>query len=793
MKAVPFYFKILVLATATFAIVSVFLAVSFFVIPNSSVFAATTSTLRPTADGGDDTWKNSSNSNCSGVDCYTEVDESSGASCTNSDGDTSYIKSDASGANQTFNLDVSGITDGWTITNIAITACYSEGDTTLGTFQTRYCNDGNCSSSGVDLMGIAIYSESTQNHSVNFVKSGGSDIEIGVTQTKSAKNIYISQISAVITFIADGIAPSAVSDLAPSGATSSSIDLDWTAPGDDGSSGTATTYDVRYSTALITDGNWTSATAVTGEPTPSVAGTAESMTISNLDANTLYYFAIKTSDEDSNESALSNVPSLSTTVSSDSTAPDAVSDLALSSPSNSSIVVSWTAPGDDGSTGTATTYDLRYSTSVISSGNFSGATEVTGEPSSSVAGSSESMIVTGLSATTLYYFAIKTSDEVPNTSSISNVESLTTTDTADSTSPNAVSSLALSGATETSIDLGWTAPGDDGSTGTATTYDVRYSTSEITEGNWSSATAATGEPTPSVAGSSESMTVSSLSAGTTYYFAIKTSDEMPNVSALSNVPSLSTSGGSGVSIPEGGGGVRPSTIRFSGRAYPGSSIEVLTMSALDVLINVPLESSSVDSDGVFFAQTLGLISGSYFVGLQITDKDGNKTDFISFDVDLLSEYLIVGDMIIPPTMLIETQEVKIGEDVHMSGYGIPETTLELNIDDELVQVYELKDDGSYNIAYNVSSLSVGTHYVRVREHDLVNDEYSAFSSSRAFKITALLFPEADLNKDDKVNITDWSIFLSKWGSEEEKSSIDFNGDGKVNIIDLSIFLRAITI
>jgi len=113
----------------------------------------------------------------------------------------------------------------------------------------------------------------------------------------------------------------------------------------------------------------------------------------------------------------------------------------------------------------------------------------------------------------------------------------------DTTAPAAVSNLAASGATSSSIDLSWTAPGDDGSTGTATSYDVRYSTATITEGNWGSATQATGEPTPSVAGTGENLTVSGLTASTLYYFAIKTSDEIPNVSAISDIASLTTSAG----------------------------------------------------------------------------------------------------------------------------------------------------------------------------------------------------------------------------------------------------------
>lgn len=112
----------------------------------------------------------------------------------------------------------------------------------------------------------------------------------------------------------------------------------------------------------------------------------------------------------------------------------------------------------------------------------------------------------------------------------------------DTTPPAVITNLVLSGATSNSINLVWTAPGDDGNTGTASSYDVRYSTSAITEANWSSATQAIGEPTPSAAGANESMTVSGLVSDTTYYFAIKTSDEVPNTSAISNVPSLATLG-----------------------------------------------------------------------------------------------------------------------------------------------------------------------------------------------------------------------------------------------------------
>ncbi|MFH1459036.1 MAG: hypothetical protein ABIG64_01500, partial [Candidatus Omnitrophota bacterium] len=49
------------------------------------------------------------------------------------------------------------------------------------------------------------------------------------------------------------------------------------------------------------------------------------------------------------------------------------------------------------------------------------------------------------------------------------------------------------------------------------------------------ATQASGEPTPSIAGTSQSMTINGLSSQTTYYFAMKASDEAANVAAISNI------------------------------------------------------------------------------------------------------------------------------------------------------------------------------------------------------------------------------------------------------------------
>jgi hypothetical protein len=87
-------------------------------------------------------------------------------------------------------------------------------------------------------------------------------------------------------------------------------------------------------------------------------------------------------------------------------------------------VITWTAPGDDGATGTAAEYDLRRSTSMITDCNFALATRcTTGTPQS--AGSEECASITGLTACQTYYYALRTRDDAGNWSPISNVISLT--------------------------------------------------------------------------------------------------------------------------------------------------------------------------------------------------------------------------------------------------------------------------------------------------------------------------------------------------------------------------------
>ncbi|MEO7990302.1 MAG: S8 family serine peptidase [Chryseolinea sp.] len=104
----------------------------------------------------------------------------------------------------------------------------------------------------------------------------------------------------------------------------------------------------------------------------------------------------------------------------------------------------------------------------------------------------------------------------------------------DGDAPDAINDLSASSVAITDITLTWTSPLDSGN-GSASVYDIRYSTSPITEENFGDATSYLNPPIPKAAGETENLTISGLLPGTVYYFAIKSADFFGNFSSVSNI------------------------------------------------------------------------------------------------------------------------------------------------------------------------------------------------------------------------------------------------------------------
>ncbi len=331
----------------------------------------------------------------------------------------------------------------------------------------------------------------------------------------------------------DHIPPAMIIDLS-SQSLETSIELYWTAPGDDGNEGTALRYEIRYNESEINEDNWIISGEIDNEIVPDTAGTLENITISNFPIQVSYYFAIRAFDEEDNSSPISN--NTQACITGDITSPAAISDLNVADVAPNSMLLTWTAVGDNEMQGTASSYIIKISGENITEENWNEIPEYENTLIPLPAGSQENIILSGLQELTTYYAAIKVLDEVENISPISNVISETTTEIPDEIPPAAITDLQ-SESTETEIILVWTATGDDGTIGTAYQYEMKMNTELITDENWEQSTLLPDPPIPSPAGSAESYTVVGLEIETDYYFAIKVIDDAENISQLSNVVS----------------------------------------------------------------------------------------------------------------------------------------------------------------------------------------------------------------------------------------------------------------
>ncbi len=171
---------------------------------------------------------------------------------------------------------------------------------------------------GGDVFEVKMYSDQEGHHFVCYVNSnydgtvvdpnrmqGNSSVQYVGIMARGQNNNSIDEFN--VQFSDDLFPPDPVVDLDFVQVNSSSVTLTWTATGDDGKIGTASKYDIRYSTVPINETNFATALAASNPPTPGNPGETETYTIENLNPNTSYYFAIKVEDDGQNISAISNI------------------------------------------------------------------------------------------------------------------------------------------------------------------------------------------------------------------------------------------------------------------------------------------------------------------------------------------------------------------------------------------------------------------------------------------------------------------------------------------------------
>lgn len=108
--------------------------------------------------------------------------------------------------------------------------------------------------------------------------------------------------------------------------------------------------------------------------------------------------------------------------------------------------------------------------------------------------------------------------------------------TVDLTPPDSPTGLAVTQITHASADVAWTSPQNGGASTPAASYEVRFATTPINDGNFSSTGTVLTPPTPSTPGQTDRVTVTDLRPGTQYYFAVAAYDAVGNRSMIAASP-----------------------------------------------------------------------------------------------------------------------------------------------------------------------------------------------------------------------------------------------------------------
>lgn len=301
-----------------------------------------------------------------------------------------------------------------------------------------------------------------------------------------------------VSAVDDITPPSTISDLAPVSTHHDHADLQWTAPGDDGIIGTASFYDMRHRmSGPIDEVNFATSTAVAGEPSPHASGAIETFTVTGLTPSTTYWFALRTTDDAGNTSALSNIAA--TTTPTDTSAP-ALTGVSVSNITVHSARVTWT-------TNEAASSRVEWGTTSAYGSHTASSTLVT----------SHTLDLVSLLPSTLYHFIVSSADTHGNTATSSDAVFITLATSTPDAAPPVISGISITDITTASATVRW-------NTNEPANSLVRYGTTTAYGLNVNNTSLVTAHALP----------LFSLIPATLYHFAVSSADAAGNTATSSD-------------------------------------------------------------------------------------------------------------------------------------------------------------------------------------------------------------------------------------------------------------------
>lgn len=223
------------------------------------------------------------------------------------------------------------------------------------------------------------------------------------------------------------------------------------------------------------------------------------------------------------------------------------------------------------------------------------------------------------------------------------------------------------------------------------------------------------------------------------------------------------------------------TIQFSGDASPGA---LVTFEKDGAVIGTQVAGADSSFDYTFTGQALGPATYSFY-GL---DTAGRLTDRITVPVNIIPGFTTtLSGYLLPPTLRVARNPVKRPQAQNIFGstrQGATVTTFfsGSKYGDSFASQGGADNNGNWNNSPG-RTLHLGSYGVSALSQ-APGGQQSPRTSTANFQV--VLSP--DLNNDNRVNLTDFSILMFYYGQSNLNRPADINDDGRANLTDLSIML-----
>lgn len=261
-------------------------------------------------------------------------------------------------------------------------------------------------------------------------------------------------------------------------------------------------------------------------------------------------------------------------------------------------------------------------------------------------------------------------------------------------------------------------------------------------------------------------------------------------------------GGSGGGSGGGGGGSQnndqgpfesgEATIVISGLAPASTEVTIL-------VDGQQAGTTNVNRDGSFSITFDDVARGAYTFGIFAEDNAGGRSSTFSTSFTVSGNRISnLSGITITPTIQVKPNPVDLGETAVASGVTLPgaTVTIENQRQGTVASRQTFTTTSGSNGAWSYDIQTVGfpqdTYELRVKADGGNLGSKTGFSNFVPYGVgqKADIPLNADLNRDGRVNLTDFSILLFWWGTAGGSSNppADINQDGSVSLTDFSILL-----